>query len=131
MDTDIFVFETATEDFYKDIVKDLEKKFDTNGYLKGDINLPIGRNTKITGIMKVKLGGKIMGEFGELRTKMYAHKNLDKKLEDKRYKGTKNGVGAKGFTFDDYKTCIFHGKAMYKEQMLFENEKQKEKIHGK
>ena len=28
---------------------------------------------------------------------------------------------AEGLTFDDYKTCLFDGKTIYKEQMLFEN----------
>ena len=33
MDTDSFVYETGTEDFYKDIAEDLKKRFDTSGYL--------------------------------------------------------------------------------------------------
>ena len=28
---------------------------------------------------------------------------------------------SEGLTFDDYKTCLFDGKTIYKEQMLFEN----------
>ena len=32
-------------------------------------------------------------------------------------------VVSEGLTFDDYKTCLFKGKTMYKEQMLFENKK--------
>ena len=34
MDTDSFVYEIETEDFYRDIAKDLEKRFDTSGYSK-------------------------------------------------------------------------------------------------
>ena len=30
---------------------------------------------------------------------------------------------AEGRTFDDYKTCLFNGKAVYSEQMLFQNKK--------
>ena len=30
---------------------------------------------------------------------------------------------SEGFTFDDYKTCMFDGKTVYREQMLFENKK--------
>ena len=83
MDTGNFMFGTETKDLYKDIVKDVEKEFDTSGYLKDDSrSLPIGKNKKITGIMTVKLGGKIMGELVALRAEMYAHKNIDKKLED-------------------------------------------------
>ena len=32
MDTDNFVYEKGTEDFYEDIAKDVEKRFDTSGY---------------------------------------------------------------------------------------------------
>ena len=54
MDTDI-----KTEDFYKDIANDVEKRFDTSNY---EVNrpLPIGKNKKVIGLMKDKLGGKIM-----------------------------------------------------------------------
>ena len=54
MDTDI-----KTEDFYKDIANDVEKRFDTSNY---EVNrpLPIGKNQKVIGLMKDKLGGKIM-----------------------------------------------------------------------
>ena len=34
MDTDSFVYGIETEDFYRDIAKDVEKRFDKNGYLK-------------------------------------------------------------------------------------------------
>ena len=30
---------------------------------------------------------------------------------------------SEGLTFDDYKTCLFDGKMIYTEQMLFENKK--------
>ena len=32
MDTGSFVYEIVTEDFYRDIAKDVKKKFDTSGY---------------------------------------------------------------------------------------------------
>ena len=32
MDTDSFVYEIETEDFYSNIAKDVEKRFDTSGY---------------------------------------------------------------------------------------------------
>ena len=34
MDTDSFVYEIETEDFYRDIANDVEKRFNTSGYLK-------------------------------------------------------------------------------------------------
>ena len=45
MDTDSFVYEIETEDFHRDITKDMEKRFDTSGYSKDDNRpLPIGKN---------------------------------------------------------------------------------------
>ena len=64
MDTDSFVYEIESEDFYWDIAKDVEKKFDMSGYSK-DENRPlsIGKNKKVIGLMKDILGGKIMTEL--------------------------------------------------------------------
>ena len=41
-DTDSFVYEIETEDFYRGFAKDVETKFDTGGYSKDDSRaLPI------------------------------------------------------------------------------------------
>ena len=68
MDTDSFVMHIKTEDFYKDIGDDVEKRFDTSNY---EINrlLSIGKNKKVIGLMKDELGGKIMTEFCCFKTK--------------------------------------------------------------
>ena len=79
MDTDSFVYEIETEDFYRDIAKDVEKRFDTSGYSKDDNRpLPIGENKKKIGLMKDELGRKIMTEFVALRSKMYAYRKIDR-----------------------------------------------------
>ena len=44
-------------------------------------------------------------------------------MEEKRCKGTKKCVISETLTFDDYKTCLFDGETIYREQMLFENKK--------
>ena len=64
--------------------------------------------------MKDELGGKIMTEFVALRAKMYAYRKIDKEVEEKCYKGTKKCVVSEGLTFDDYKTCLFDGKTIYR-----------------
>ena len=69
MDTDSLVYNIKNEDFYKDIVEDVETRFDTSGY-KLDKPLPIGKNKKVIGLMKDELGSKIMKEFISLRPKM-------------------------------------------------------------
>ena len=125
MDTDSFIYHIKTENFYKDIATDVETRFDTSGYSKDDNRpLPIGKNKKVISLMKDDLGGKIMIEFVALRAKLYAYRRLDdKKSEDKRCKGIKKFVVAGTLTFEDYKRCLFEGRTVYREQMLFENKK--------
>ena len=48
----------------------------------------MGKNKKVIGLMKDKLGGKIITEFVTLRPKTYSFLNDDGK-EDKKAKGTK------------------------------------------
>ena len=71
MDTDSFIMHIKTEDFYKDVANDVEKRFDTSNY---EINrpLPTGKNKKVIGLMKDELGRKIMKEFVALRPKTYS-----------------------------------------------------------
>ena len=59
MDTDSFIIHIKTEDFYKDIADDVEKRSDTSNY---GVNrpLPAGKNKKVIRLMKDELGGKIM-----------------------------------------------------------------------
>ena len=73
MNTDSFIMHIKTEDFYKDIANDVEKRFDTSNYECGRPPLPKGRNKKVIGLMKDKLGGKIMTEFVALRPKTYCY----------------------------------------------------------
>ena len=70
MDTDSFIMNIKTNDFYKDISNDVENRFDTSNY---EVNrpLPTGKNKKIIGLMKDELGGKIITEFVTLRPKTY------------------------------------------------------------
>ena len=62
MDTDSFIMNIKTEDFYKDIAKDVEEKSDASNYTV-ERPLPTGKNKKGMGMMKDELGGKIMKEF--------------------------------------------------------------------
>ena len=48
MDTDSFVYGIGKEDFYRDIAKDMKKRFDMSEYSKGDNSpLQIGKNKKV------------------------------------------------------------------------------------
>ena len=47
MDTDTFVYEIETKDFYRDIANEVEKMFDKSGYSKDENRpLPIGKKVK-------------------------------------------------------------------------------------
>ena len=74
IDTDSFVIYIETEDFYQDIVNDVERWFDTSNYDENNKRpLPISKNKKVIGLFKDGLGGKIMGELCALRAKTYAY----------------------------------------------------------
>ena len=86
MDIESFILHIITEDFYKDIADDIERWFDTSNYDEnGDRPLPIGKNKKVTGLMKDELGGKIMKEFCGFRAKTYEYL-MDDDSERKRQK---------------------------------------------
>ena len=111
MDTDSFIMHFKTEDFYKDFADDVEKRFDTSNYYdECDRLLLKGNNKKLIGLMKDKLGGKIMTEFCALRPKTYSYLTHDCK-EDKKAKGTKKCVAIKRrLKFNGYKDCLLNNK---------------------
>ena len=57
-----------TEDIYKDIVEDVETRFDTSNF-EIDRPLPKEKNKKVSPLIKDELGGQIMKEFVGLRAK--------------------------------------------------------------
>ena len=121
MDTDSFIMNIRTNDFYKDIANDVEKRFDTSNY---EVNrpLPTGKNKKVIGLIKDELGGKIITEFVTLRPKTYSYLTDDGK-EDKKAKGTKNCVIKRMIKFNDYKNCLRKDKVILKSQQRFISKK--------
>ena len=87
MDTDSFIVHIKTDDIYKDIAEDVEKRFD-NFNFEIDKPLPIGKNKKVIGLMKDKLGGQIIKKFVGLRAKPYSYLkgNNDEDKKSKRHK---------------------------------------------
>ena len=114
MDTDSFIMDIKTNDFYKDIANDVENRFDTSNY---EVNrpLPMGKNKKVIGLMEDELGGKIITEFVTLRPN-------DGK-EDKKAKGTKKCVIKKMIKFNDYKKCLLNDEVILKSQQRFISKK--------
>ena len=120
MDTDSFVVNIKTKDFYKDISQDVNKRFDNSNYTF-DRPLPTGINKKVIGLMKDELGGDIITEFVALRPKAYSYVTNDF-TEMKKAKGTKKCVVNKMFRFDDYKKCLFDNGKVLKSQQRFKSE---------
>ena len=119
MDTDSFIMNIKTEDFYKDVANDVEKRFDTSNY-EWDRPLPKGKNKKVIRLMKDELGGRIITEFVSLRPKTYSYLTDDCK-EDKKAKGTKKCVIKRMFKFKDYKNCLLNGEVVLKSQQRFKS----------
>ena len=122
MDIDSFIMHIKTEDFYKDIVNDVEKWFDTSNYDKNDKRpLPIGENKRVIGYFKDELGGKIMDENCTLRAKAYAYITEDGSVH-KGAAGTKNCIMKREIMFEHYKDCLFNSKTIIKSQQIFGND---------
>ena len=92
MDTDSFVVNIKTKDFYKDISQDVNKRFDTSNNtsdrpLINDRFLKAGINKKVIGLMKDESGGFTIKEFAALRPKAYSYVT-NNFIEMKKSKGT-------------------------------------------
>ena len=83
MDTDRFIIEIETKDFYKDITDDVKNWFHTSNYIADD-KRPLLRgmmNKKVIGLMKDELGGQIILEFVAIRPKTYSYITVDNNEE--------------------------------------------------
>ena len=117
-DTDSFLYEIQTEDFYKDISRDVKDRFDTSNYPKNHPSIIVtGINKKVLGMFKDEAAGKNIKEFVGLRAKLYSFKTEEGK-ENKKCKGIKKGVVEKSITHEDYKTCLTTGKEQLRRQNI-------------
>ena len=120
MDTDSFIMHIKTEDFYKDIADDIEKKYDTSNYTV-ERPLPMGKNKKVIGMIKDELGGKVMKEFIGLRPKCYSYLTDDGNV-DKKAKGTKKCVIKKEIMSNNHIECLKEKKKILKKQQRFKSD---------
>ena len=120
MDTDSFIKNIKTEDFYEDIADDVEKRFDTSNY-EFNRQLPKGKNKNVIGLMKDELGGKTMTEFAARRPKTYSYL-MDDGNSDQKAKGTKKCVIKRRLKFNDYKDCLLNNEIILKSQQRFKSE---------
>ena len=117
-DTDSFLYQIITEDFYKDISGDVRERFDTSNYPENHPSgIPTGINNKVLGMFKDEAAGKIITEFVGLRAKLYSFIMEDGK-ENKRCKGVKKQVVKETITHEDYKTCLLSGKEILRKQNI-------------
>ena len=121
MDTDSFIMNIKTEEFYKDIANDVGKRFDMSNY-EVDRPLSTRKNKKVIGLMKEELGGKIITEFVTLRPKTYSYLT-DGCKEDEKAKGTKKCVIKRTIKFNDYKNCLLKDEVVLKSQQRFISKK--------
>ena len=120
MDTDSFVVYIKTDHLYQDIAEDVETRFDTSNY-ELDRPFPKGTNKKVIGLMKDKLGGKIMTKFVGLRVKIYSYLIGDCS-EDEKVKSTKKCVIKRKRKFENYKNCLEATQLESKTNYLGKNE---------
>ena len=122
MDTDSFVLNIFTEDFFEDINNDVERWFDTSNYDCNDKRpLPMGMNKKVIGMLKDKLGGKIMKEFCALRAKTYTYL-MDDDSEKKKAKGIKRCLIRRRLMFENYEDSLFNNRTILKSQLRFKSD---------
>ena len=117
-DTDSFMYLIETEDFFKDISRDVKDRFDTSDYPENHSSgIPTGENKKVLGMFKDEAAGKIIKEFVGLRSKLYSFV-MDDGGESKKCKGVKKQVVATSITHEDYKTCLRTGKEQLRKQNI-------------
>ena len=122
-DTDSLCYEIQTEDFYKDIIDDVDCLFDTSNIPKDHSSGLPQVNKKVIGKFKDEAGGKIIEEFVGLRAKLYSYKMFDGGGEMKKCKGVKKGVVESTISFDDYKRCLFGGGNQYRKMNTLRSRK--------
>ena len=116
-DTNSFIFFVKTDNFYKDISDDIEKRFDT--YSK-DIDRPLLKsiNKKVIGKFKDELAGQIRSELCILRAECSSFK-LDNDNEEKKAKGIKQCVIKRQLTFDNYVVALFNDNKIKRSKYVF------------
>ena len=117
------MYEIETEDFYKDISKDVRKRFDTSDYPEvHESGIKTGINKKVIGKFKDEAAGKQITHFVGLRAKLYCFK-VEGDKEERKCKGIKKSVVKKEINFEDYKKCLFSEEETMREMKLIRSEK--------
>ena len=122
-DTDSLLYQIKTDDFYKDISRDIETKFDTSDYPPDHPSgVLTGVNKKVIGMFKDEVAGKQITCFVGLRPKLYSFK-LEDDILTKKCKGVKKNVVKKKLDYEDYVDCLFLGKKQMRSMKIIRSEK--------
>ena len=117
-----------TDDFYKDISKDIKRKFDTSDYPNSHPSgILTGVNKKVIGMFKDEVAGRQITYFVGLRPKLYSFKVEDDKTvkkvnEVRKCKGVKKNVVKREISFKDYVQCLFSGEKQMRSMKIVESE---------
>ena len=121
-DTDSLMYHIYTDDFYKDISRDIKKKFDTSDYPPNhESGILTGVNKKVIGMFKDEVAGKQITCFVGLRPKLYSF-GIEEDKEVRKCKGIKKNVVKKNLDFDDYVQCLFSGKKQMRKMNIIRSE---------
>ena len=122
MDTDSFIFSVETEDFYIEILLDLNEWYDTSKIDK-KLNrcIPIGLNAGIIAMFKDELNGKVMSEFVALASKLYTFLDIDDHVE-KKAKGVKKCAIKKVLKTQQYMDALLLNKTTRTKQQRFKSD---------
>lgn len=117
MDTDSFILEVTTENFYNDIKENLNI-FDTSNYPEANVyNIP--RNVSIVGKFKDEMGGDAIQSFYGTGAKAYCVKT--KKEVHKKAKGINKSAVRKQLDLSHYKEVVEKDAKIYCNMYIFKS----------
>ena len=119
MDTDSFRIQIYTKDVYRDIVDDVEKRFDTSNYATKRL-LEKGKNKKLTELKMDKLDRITIKEFAGLRLKTYSYA-IDDGSGDEKAKETNNCVINRRLKFEIYQKFLENNIVTLRSQHRFKS----------
>ena len=121
-DTDSLLYLIHTDDFYKDISKDIKRKFDTSDYPESHPSgIETGVNKKVIGMFKDEVAGRQITHFVGLRPKLYSFKVEDGGLT-KKCNWVKKNVVKLEISFEYYVQCLFSGEKKMKSMKIIKSE---------
>jgi hypothetical protein len=118
-DTDSFVYNIKTRDFYSDLRLHLLEYFDTSNLdSNNQFNIPL-KNKKVPGLFKDELSGNVIKSFVGLRSKLYCI-TTNNKLSIKKAKGVKTPV-VRDLSTSDYTNVLLSDQIIRRKQVLFKS----------